>query len=393
MMRSATIRLRKWQTGDLMIPSLILAVAVIVTTEFIAVGLLVRIANDFTVSIDQAAQTISVFALFAACLGALLTLIAGRFPLRWTLPGLLLLFASANIIPAAFPGFAVLLGARALQGGLLPPVISLASSAAAHFKGQDKAAYAIAQVNLGTIIGAVIALPLGVAVADVLGTRILFSLLGAAAIIAAGAVFLFTPEKLQPPQPSWGTQLRILQNRIFLCHLMLSTLMFAAMFATYSYIAPYLETEVGLTTREIALTLFAFGATGIIGNSIVAAKAGTNPTRTTVLVAGGQMLVAVLLIFANGKNAFTFAVLALWGVTHAAAFVSCQIRVMFSAPQARSFASALNLSVCNLGISLGAIFGGVVISHLGIDHLGLAAITLLVPTLTLGLYLMKKERG
>jgi len=247
-----------------MIPSLVLAVAVIVTTEFMAVGLLFRFAIDFGVTVDQAAHTISVFALFAACLGAILTLIAGRLALRLALPGCLLLFACGNMIPAMFPGFIVLLGARALQGSLLPPIISLASVAAAHFKeqggvkGQDGAARAIAQVNLGTIIGAVIALPLGVVLADALGTRVLFGLLGAATIMAAGAVFLFTPVDLQPPRQSWGAQLRILRYRHFLCHLMLSMLLFAAMFSTYSYIAAYMETQVGLTAREAAVALFGF---------------------------------------------------------------------------------------------------------------------------------------
>jgi MFS transporter, DHA1 family, inner membrane transport protein len=54
--------------------------------------------------------------------------------------------------------------------------------------------------------------------------------------------------------------------------------------------------------------------------------------------------------------------------THAVA--ASQVRVMTAAHEAPAFAMSLNISVCNLGIGLGAALGGRIVNQYGVGAVG-----------------------
>jgi MFS transporter, DHA1 family, inner membrane transport protein len=70
-------------------------------------------------------------------------------------------------------------------------------------------------------------------------------------------------------------------------------------------------------------------------------------------------------------------VLAAWGFAQGASFVVNQVRVMKAAPvHGQAFAASLNISVCNVGIGLGAIVGSRAVDVLGIGRVDYVAVTL-----------------
>ncbi len=256
-----------------------------------------------------------------------------------------------------------------MQGALLTPIISLASATAAARAGEHQAGRAIGQVNMGAVLGIVVAVPAGVALADQLGWRAVFAGLGGLAIVAAAAVLGVLArgsDRAPPAGPAAG-----LASRDFVLHLVLSGLLFGAMFAAYSYIAAYLETAHGFTTRAVALILLGFGGAGILGNWLAARAVDRGPLRVTLVVALTLVLVGAILPATAMAPPVLFAVLGIWGAAHMAAFVACQVRVMFAGRSAPAFAASLNIAVCNLGIALGTLLGGWITAEAGVAAIGM----------------------
>ena len=65
-----------------------------------------------------------------------------------------------------------------------------------------------------------------------------------------------------------------------------------------------------------------------------------------------------------------------WGMAHAAGFLVNTVRVTAAAAEAPELAAALNASVANVGIALGAFIGGAALSAGGFGAVGLTTLAL-----------------
>ncbi|WFE75332.1 MFS transporter [Roseinatronobacter sp. S2] len=348
--------------------------AMIVTMEFLPIGLLSLFAVDFSIIPERAGLLIAVFALSAGTVGPVLTLLINRWTAAGALAFCMWVFSAASIVAALWPDFGVMLLVRVIQGALLTPFIAVASAAVAATAATGQGGKAIGQINLGTLAGIVIGVPLAVALTDLLGWHVVFLGVG---ILTAGVAALI-PHTLRnacapsgDPQSYFRRQVLILRRKPLLLHLAMSGFLFTAMFAAYSYLGVYLEHVVGLTTQGISLALFGFGLAGLAGNWLIAQVVDQHviaPTLVTTLV----LVVATgALAFLGGHKGAALALLIPWGAAHAAAFLACQVRVMSVAQDAPAFAAALNIAIANLGIVMGAILGGFVIRHTGLDAIGI----------------------
>lgn len=357
--------------GAQAVPTLAFAAGVVVTSEFIVIGQLPALAADLRVSLEASGWLVSAFALSAALIGPLVTLAApGRQPRRvlWLS---LLVFGAAGLVPAIFPTYELMLIARVVQGALLTLFISTASAAVAGWASEGRAGRAVGHVNIGTVIGAAAAAPAGITLTGLIGWPATFMGLSVLAALAAGAVLRLAPATTPGPPPPPQRQAELLRQPRFLGHLLLSGLLFTAMFAAYSYITAFLESVWGLSANNVALALLGFGLAGVAGNWAASAVVDRNPTQLTAVVTAALVAATSALAWTQAGSAAGLLVLAAWGAAHTAAFVACQVRVMLAAPTARAFAAALNIAVCNAGIAAGATLGGWIISRAGITSIAL----------------------
>jgi len=330
--------------------------AVIVTSEFIVVGLLPAMARDVGVSLERAGRFVSGFALASALAGPPLTLLLGRFDTRRMLAAVLLIYAVANAVIAAAPVYGAVLGARLVQGALLPAFVSIGVAAVAGRAGA-RSGRAVANVNVGVIAVSVFAVPAGVLIADVAGWPTSFLVLASLAAAAALMVRAGFPARVCASPAAFAPQLMLLREPRLIAHLALTALLFVAMFAAYTYFAALLESVAGFGERETALALLEFGIAGLIGNWLAGRGAERDATRATA-AAALALGIAQFVSTASGCGLLLALALAVWGAAHAALFVLCHLRAMRAAPQAPAFAGALNISVCNIGVAAGAAAGG-----------------------------------
>jgi len=341
---------------------LVFGAAVVVAAEFVVIGLIPAMTAELGLSPAQAGSLITVFALASALLGPVLVAATARLPLAPVLAIALLPFA-ANLLLLAMPSFSLAIVLRVLQGAALPLFMSLAGVVLGSARGNGPG---IALLYVGVTIGGTLAPPVGSFMAGQLGWHAPMAALGALALAGAAACLTVLPD-IRPGRSAapW----RLLARPALRAHLLLSTLVFAAMFTGFSYIGLLLR-HAGFDDRTVTLALFAFGIAGLGGNWL----AGRLATRALPATAVSGLLTAAMAlgIAASPGPVVTGLAVALWGAAHAAGFVFCQVRVMDAAPDAPGFAGSLNISGANIGIALGSLIGGKAIEAGGVATAAMA---------------------
>lgn len=259
--------------------------------------------------------------------------------------------------------------------------------------GAERAGKAISLVLFGIVCATVFGIPLGTLTGDALGWRSAFGILAVLAFAKAGMLQIFFPAThLKTEKISLAEQMKILRNPLMVGHIILSVLLFTGMFTTYTYLADMLERIAGFSGSLVGWTLMAFGAVGLFGNSLGGKAVDWNPLAGT-LIFSALMASGMLVLVPGMRSTWGItATLGAWGISQAALFVICHVRLMKAAPNASAFAASLNISAANLGIGLGAMAGAGVIDSLGIGRLGLVSACIIGSGIVLALVLMDVTR-
>jgi len=351
---------------------LLLAVSafVIVTTEFIIVGLLPGLARDLGVTVAAAGWLVTLFGFTVMLFGPLLTGLVSHLDRKALFVVILVVFAGSNALAAAAPNIGVLALARFLPAIALPVFWGTASETAGVIAGPGREARAVSNVYMGIAGAMVLGIPLGTLAGDAFGWRGTFAGLAALSLVMAGLLLMVMPPIARQPRMRLADQLGIFRKPAFVANLALSVLVFTAMFTAYTYLADLLEQVAGIAPGAVGWWLMGFGLVGLVGNWVGGRMVGRDPLRATfvaaVVLAAGMAATAPLATWRPGLAI----ALAVWGFANTAHYPICQVRVMSVASHAQALAGTLNVSMANAGIGLGAIIGAVAISRFGVGSVG-----------------------
>jgi len=371
---------------------LILAIAafVIVTTEYLIVGLLPALSRDLGISISAAGQLVTLFAFTVMLFGPPLTAWLSHLDRKKLFVGILVVFAASNALAALAPNIWVLALARFIPALALPVFWGTASETAGQLAGPAKAGQAVSRVYLGISAALLFGIPLGTVAANSIGWRNSFWMLAVLSLLMAAALWVLMPAVARSPRMDFRAQARLFREPYFLGNVVLSVIVFTAMFSAYTYLADILERLAGIAPAQVGWWLMGFGAIGLVGNWLGGKAVDRAPVMATAIFAGLLAIGMALSVPAIHSTLMFCAVLALWGIAYTALFPICQVRVMKSATHSQALAGTTNVSAANAGIGIGAMLGGAVIPTLGLDKIGyiaaaIALLAVLVAPLVAGL--------
>jgi len=367
------IQVEKTEGISLSVVLLAIAAFVIVTTEFIIVGLLPSLARDLNISVSAAGQLVTLFAFTVMLAGPFLTAMVSHFERKRLFVFILALFAVSNALAALAPNIWILGLGRFLPALALPVFWGTASETAGELVGPERSGKAVSQVYMGIAAAMVFGIPLGTLAADAIEWRGTFWLLAGLSLLMAVLLSIFMPTIAQPKKVGAAAQARILKDPFFLGNIALSVVVFTAMFTAYTYLADTLERVAMIPASHVGWWLMGFGVLGLFGNWLGGYLVGRGPLvataiATLVLAIG----MAAITPFATSHTSLIIA-LGAWGIANTALYPICQVRVMKAASHAQALAGTLNVSMANAGIGLGAIIGGSVIQHWGLPNVGYVA--------------------
>ncbi|NYI06875.1 MFS transporter [Allostreptomyces psammosilenae] len=345
-------------------PLALLALAVsafgIGTTEFVIMGLLPEVANDFGVSIPTAGYLISGYALGVTVGAPLLIVLGARAPRKTMLILLMLIFIAGNLLCAIAPSYGLLMLGRIVASFSHGASFGIGSIVAGSLVAPERRASAIALMFTGLTLANVLGVPMGTALGQAFGWRSTFWVVTGLGVIALIGLITLVPRQ---PRPTHGLRQEFSAFRSGQVWLALgvTVLGFGGMFASFSYIAPMMTDVAGFSEGAVSWLLVLFGVGAVIGNIVGGRMADRNLMGSMYLIMA--VLAVVLLVFVFTARSQIPAVITILVVSSVgfATIPPCQNRVLDKAGDAPALASAVNIGAFNFGNAFGAWLGGLTI--------------------------------
>ncbi|MEL0621616.1 sugar transporter [Marinomonas arenicola] len=369
---SSTVDNTSTRTQYLRVILMGIAAFIVNTTEFVPVGLLSSIANDFHISPAHAGWMLTVYAWVVALMSLPLMLLTGKMNRKTLLLSSFALFVISHGLSVVAWSFEVLLVSR-IGIALAHAVFwSITASIAIRVAPWGKKNLALSILATGTGLAMVLGVPLGRLIGESLGWRTTFAVIGVASLGITIALM-----RLLPSLPSLfsGTLSKVselMKNPVLIFLYVFIFLVFTAHYTAYSYIEPFLanvgDNSAGFTT----LILLLFGGAGILG-SVIFGYFGER-ANAQLIVASTLIVTASTALLYSAAHDSTFMVLVIlfWGAALMTVTLSAQVRVFNVDANASDIIMSLFSGIINLGIGAGALIGNQVIQLVNIQSVGAA---------------------
>ncbi|EPR9358050.1 MFS transporter [Acinetobacter baumannii] len=333
------------------------------TTEFVAMGLIQEIAQDLNVSIPEAGNFISAYALGVVIGAPIIAISCAKVPRKKLLLLLMLFYGIANASTALATTSETVLLSRFIAGLPHGAYFGVGALVAAQLANPNCRSTAVALIMMGLTIATVIGVPLATWIGQKFGWRSGFEFSAIIAFITLITIIVFVPNIPVHDTASVKNELAGLKNINIWLTLAVGAVGFGGMFSVYSYISPIL-TE--YTHADISIVPFALAVWGIgmvIGGLVAGRFADKNLNKTIVGVLISSAITFLLVSFMMVHIYTALIGLFLTGMTVIGLASTLQMRLMEVAGEAQSLAASLNHSAFNLANALGAYLGGWVLTH------------------------------
>lgn len=352
--------------GWLSVTSVALGSFVLVLSEFLPIGLLPAIADDLDVGIGTAGLMVVATGLVGAVAAPVVTVLTSRLDRRVVLVSLTVLLVIADGLAAIAPSFSVLLIARMLLGVGIGGFWAIGAGIAGRLVRPELTIRATSLITAGVSVATVVSLPLGALVSSLASWRLGFVIggaLGLVALVLQLAMLPRIPAQQRVRFATLGSLLRVPRARV---GLIAAAFVFAAQFAAYTYIAPYLQQLVGVGPDTVTIALLVFGVAGIIGNF----AAGFTLDRSVLGTIGASKFVlaaaVVLLPLLAHSVVGVFVLLVVWGLVWGALPLGMQTWMSTASPAGSETGLALFVTTIQLAIAAGSVLGGAAVSSFGL---------------------------
>lgn len=339
-------------------------VLVTVTAESLPAGMMPEMSADLGVSSMQIGLLISVWALTVILTSIPLSKAVSRVDRRLVVGVSLGIFALANLATALAPSygvaFAMRIAAAAAHGVFWAVVIVYATSLLA----PSHLGRGLAIVTAGGTAATVAGLPAATLLAQAVGWRAAFVVLGGIALVI-GVIVLRGMPRYVPAREVAADRVRGFWRDPSLPALAAfgasAVLIAVAQFASFTYIRPYLEVSAMIGTEWAAMLLFAYGMAGMVGVVAAGFLADRFPRSSLVAILVAFAVAFAVLTVAAGALAAVIGALLVWGFAIGALFPLLQTTLMrIATERTRTLASAGIVVLFNVGIAVGPWLGGLV---------------------------------
>ena len=342
---------------------------VIGTGVMMAIGTLAEISTSLDVSVATTGQLISTSALFT-CIGApvLAAWFAG-WDRKKLLTASLLWYATLHALAAMSDQFSTLLIWRALAMAGAAIYTPQAASCVGLLVPAHQRSRAITFIFLGWSVASVIGTPLGAWLGGTVGWRYAFALISVLSLFSALWLWRSLPSGLVPAalsRSAWWTTLSSPTLMFTVCVTMVSG---AGQFVLFSYLAPYLKIQLGVTAAGLGLLLLIYGIAGFTGNLVIARYIDRIGPSKSVMLSLGFMVLGLGIWSLGNSVGWIIVAFVPWGLGVFATNSAQQARLLQLSPSLASASIALNSSAIYAGQAIGAAVGGGLILQQGMTSL------------------------
>src|ERR1700722_4633246 len=302
--------LKSW----LAVLSVSLGAFVFVTSEFLPIGLFTQISAGLHVSDGTAGLMVTIPGLVATFAAPLMTIGARRIDRRILMLILIGLLVVSNITCALASNFALMLAGRVMFGLSVGGFWTIAVTLGSRLVPKPMMTRATTIIAAGISIATVLGVPAGTLIAGFAGWRMAFAAVGGVALLSGVAQLLVLPRLPPPPAPGLRQLTHLLSHADARLGLLTLAFVIAGHFAAYTYVAPFLKENAGISPGYLSALLLAFGVAGIVGNFAAGAGVARNLRGTMTGVVSLLASAILLLPLVRGQLPGVTILLVCWGL-------------------------------------------------------------------------------
>ncbi|MBH2076483.1 MAG: MFS transporter [Pseudomonadales bacterium] len=344
---------------------------VMLSSEFIVAGLLPEIATSLAITIGAASGLVTAFALGMGISAPIIGVLAHQASKRSLLIAACVALVLGNGISAVFSDYYIILIGRVLGGIGVAVFWTNAALAAKSLSQGRNESMAIGRVLVGISIASVVGVPVGKLIADATNWRMAMWVMTALSSVALLTVLIWVrPTEESRQKENLRDTLRVAFKPDVSMTLVSSCLMFAGVASVFNFLATFLEKQTGFGEMNVTLILCLYGVADIVSNLILSkrVKGDLEPLfrRVLVIMAVGMFALSV---FGNLTWAVPLAIIVV-ASSHAGVSLLIGIDVLKRAGNAGQLINAINVSMINLGIGIGAVITGLLVDRVGVSSIG-----------------------
>ena len=343
------------------------------TSEFMPIGLLTDISNEFHMTEAQAGVMITAYSWTVTLLSLPLMLLVCRIQPKKLLLGTLSVFAVCQVLSVLSSGFTFLVLSRIGVACAHSIFWAIASPVAVRVVSKEHQSKALSAIITGTSIAMVLGMPLGRMIGLQIGWRMTFLCVAVFSFLVLAYLAIVFPKLEGAESFSVGQLPDLFKNFKLMAVYVVVFLVATGYYTSYSYIEPFLKKVAGLPSSWVTTTLMLFGIAGLIG-SYLFSKYYDNHRYAFVQIVLVGVVAALLLLYPASVNMYTgILVCAGWGLAIMAFQVSFQAELIGCvSAAASSVAMAIFSGIFNWGIGCGTWLGGEVYTQIDLKYIGLA---------------------
>lgn len=332
-------------------------------TEFVMMGLLEDIARDLAIDIPTAGHLIAAYAVGVVIGAPLLVVIAGKYPPKRILIGLMLLFTLFNAFTAFAPSYASLVISRVLAGLPHGAFFGVGSVVASRLAQPGKEAQAISIMFAGLTIANLIGVPLGTYIGHQLMWRYSFAIVVLVGIVTLLSLKWWMPDMPAKQSSSVKTQLRFFRRREAWLIVGMIAIGTGGLFSWYSYISPLMTKVAGFSESSMTYILMLAGLGMFFGNLLGGRLADlVSPAKASLLLLAAMVVALVVMHYVAPYPIPALAMTFLLGGTAFALGAPIQMLMINTAKGSEMLAASVSQASFNIGNAMGAFLGGLPIA-------------------------------
>lgn len=253
--------------------------------EFVVMGILSNLADDFHITDSQAGHIISAYAL-GVSIGAPVLLFFRKYRLKSILLFLTAMMIAGNVLTALSPSYGVILVARLISGLPHGAYFGVGAIVARNLADKGHEAMAVSMMVAGMTIATTIGVPTGTFLCGTVSWRLTFVIVAVAALTAFIMIRKYVPGQAPLPSSNFTSQFLFLKKGA-------PWLIFAGVFfgqtgiyCWYSYIDPLMQNVAGFSSGAMTWIMTVAGL-GMFAGTMISGRLADryNPAKVTSLIA------------------------------------------------------------------------------------------------------------
>ena len=330
------------------------------TTEFIIMGLLPDVSNSLNVSIPIAGHLISAYALGVVIGAPILVALSAKFPPKYILISLMILFTIFNAFSIIAPDYNTLLMSRFFAGLPHGAFFGVGTVVAAKLAKKGKEAQAIASMFTGLTIAILAMVPFVTFLGHHLHWRYAFGVVSLLGLLTILFLYLWLPHLKPLRSVTLKEELEFFKTIKAWHILTIVAIGFGGLFAWFSYIAPLLINVSGFDIADISYLMIVAGAGMVVGNIAGGYLADKKDPVIASIILLSLMVFSLILVFFFSDNKIISIILTfICGALAMSIGSPINMVMLRSAKHSEMLGAAFIQAAFNVANALGAFFGGI----------------------------------